>query len=80
MPDDLQTVIQRAREHATISMADVAILLTTSLHRIYGMAQTGSVAGVPVIRVGSKNLRCASRPLLRLIGELDANDSEGGTT
>ena len=81
MSDQLDTAAALARAHAqaTVTLTDVAILLTTSLHRVYDMAKTGSLP-VDVIHVGSKNLRCPSKPLLKLIGELDTDDTEGGAT
>jgi hypothetical protein len=81
MPDDLQTVIARVKAHATANLQDSSVLLTTSLHRIYGMAkETGSVAGCEVIHVGPKNLRLSSRQLLRVCGLLDDDDAEDGAS
>lgn len=74
-PDELAAVLARARSNATLTMADAAVLLRVSLGRLYLMArETGCVAGVPVIRVGAKNLRIPSRPLLTVLGMLEVDD------
>ncbi len=71
MSNDLDAVLARVRAHATCSLPDAAMLLTTSVNRVYGMAKSGSVAGIPVLRVGAKNLRLPSKPLLSALGLLD---------
>jgi hypothetical protein len=70
MADDLATVLERARTHATVTMADASVLLGRSLNRCYEDArgERGEVAGIPVIRLGQKSIRLPSRPLLRLVG------------
>ena len=75
--DDLAAVLQRARAHATINMADASVLLGRSLNRCYQDArERGAVAGLPVIRLSEKSIRLSSHKLLRLVG-LDDNGPDG---
>lgn len=85
-PDDLATVLARARAHATITMADTSVLLGRSLNRCYQDArERGEVAGIPVVRLSQKAVRIPSVPLLHLLqlsaaetdGEHDASNPQG---
>ena len=79
MSDDFTAVMERARTHATVSIADCATLIGRSRNRTYqDIRTTGEVCGIGIIRAGAsgKSLRVPSRPLLRLLGLLD-DDSEG---
>lgn len=78
MDNDLATVLARVRSHPTCSIHDAAFCLGISANRAYQTVREGRelAPGVQPFRVGAKNLRCASRPLLRLIGELEDPDPE----
>ena len=66
--DDLATVLERARTHATVSMADVSTLTGRSLNRLYeDVRRDGRAVGITVLRLSAKSVRMPSAPLLRLL-------------
>ena len=78
MPDDttLAAALTRARTHATIDSKTYSELLTMSVNRFYGLAAGGTVAGIAAIHLENGRLRWPSRPILRLLGEME-DDTEG---
>lgn len=75
--EDLDTVAERVRSHATCTMADASVLTGRSLNRCYQDAREhGAVAGISVIRLSAKSIRVPSRPLLRLVGLADDGPHE----
>ena len=60
-------VIQKIKAQPTCDVEEAALVLGISRGLAYAQAREGSLAGVPVLRIGSR-LRVVTMPLLERLG------------